>query len=323
MKQRAQHESQIRELSDSLEERNEQLSQLEGALVELQVEVEAIEAEKEKLETAKHKHAAAQENDARDKEQLAALQPRLSALEQELAGAQRLHEEEAAALAERLRKTSQDYEGRVKTIEDDRDLFRKLYDDASTHAQRLARENAELEEGRQRAEERAQTGVAMVKATFTAHVAALSAEVERLTGLVKVLTDKDERTNDEVRARAAREPELREENAELRRENMEMRRKVEKMLIIGTATNWAEDDGRDGDYVPDPEDGSSPSSGSSSSDSDSDSDWRASPLSVREAGSFSPSSIGENYHVCQHVSGEDMCNQTFASAQVRHFTNLL
>ncbi|KAI1789803.1 hypothetical protein LXA43DRAFT_974076 [Ganoderma leucocontextum] len=313
--QRAQHESQIQELNESLEERNEQVSQLEGALVELQVEVEAIEVEKEKLETVHH--SVTHENNARDKEQLVALQLRLSALEEELAGVRRRHEEEAAVLSERLKKTSQDCEGRVKTIEDDRDLFRKLYDDASSHAQRLARENVELEEGRQRAEGRAQAGVAIVKATFTAQVAALRAEVERLTALVKILSDKDTRTNDEVRARAAREPELQEENAQLRRENMEMRKKVEKMLIVGAATHWAEDDGEDEDYVPDPEGESSPSSGSSlsSSSSDSDSDGRASPISVREPASFSPSPGGGYSFVCQYVSGELMCNKTFVKAQ--------
>ncbi|KAM5533973.1 hypothetical protein V8D89_012398 [Ganoderma adspersum] len=325
--QRAQHESQIRELNESLEERNEQVSQLEGALVELQVEVEVIETEKEKLEMVKHQHSTVQESgDARGKEQLAALQQRLSALEEELAEARRQHEEKAAALAARLKMTSQEYEGRVKSIEDDRDLFRKLYDDASTHAQRLARENAELEEGRQRAEGRAQAGVAMVKATFTVQVAALTAEVERLTALVKVLTDKDARTNDEVRTRAAREPELQEENALLRRENMEMRRKMEKMLIIGTGANWADDDGEDGDYVPGAEDEGSPSSSSSSnsSDSDSDSDERASPISVRAPKSLSPSPGGGCYFVCQHVSGGYMCNKTFADAQgvIEHASNI-
>ena len=319
MKQRAQHQSQIRELNESLEERNEQVSQLEGALVELQVEVEAIEAEKEKLELAQH-HPAVQEDDTRDKEQLAVLQ-RLSALEEDLVGAQRRHEEELAGFSERLQKTSRDYKDRVKSIEDDRDLLRKLYDDVSTHAQRLARENVELEEGRQRAEDRAQAGVAMVKATLNAQVVALKAEAEQLAALVKVLKDKDERTNDEVRARAAREPELQEENAQLRRENMEMRRKVEKMLMVGTATKRAEDDGEDADYVPDPEDRSSPSSSSSSSSSDSDSDKGASPHSFRESASFSPS-LGEGYYfVCENTSEEHMCNKTFATAQVRSLRN--
>ena len=326
MKQRAQHESQIQELNESLEERNEQVSQLEGALVELQVEVEAIEAEKEKLEIAKHQHSTVQmSSDARDQEQPAALRQRLSALEEELAEVRRQHEETVAALAARLKMTSQEYEGRIKSIEDDRDLFRKLYDDASTHAQRLARENAELEEGRQRAEGRAQTGVAIVKATFTTQVVALTAEVERLTALVKVLTDKDARTNDEVRARAAREPELQEENALLRRENMEMRRKMEKMLIIGTAANWADDDAEDGDYVPGAEDEGSPSASSNSnpSDSDSDSDERPSPVSFRTPTSPSPPPGGGCYFVCQHVSGGYMCNKTFTNAQVRHFASFL
>nr|VWO94273.1 N/A [Ganoderma boninense] len=316
----------IRNLNESLEERNEQVSQLEGALVELQVEVEAIEAEKEKLEMAKHQHSTEREHDAHDQEQLTALQQRLSALEDELARAQQQHEETIASLTQRLEITSQEHEGRVKGIEDDRDLFRKLYDDASTHAQRLARENAELEEGRQRAEGRAQAGVAMVKATFTAQVAALKAEVERLTALVKVLNDKDARTDDDVRARAAREPELQEENAVLRRDNMELRRKVEQMLIIGTAAKWADDDREDEDYVPDGEDGGSPSSSpsSNSSDSDNDSDGRASPVSVRAPASHSSSPDRGYFFVCQHVSGEHMCNKTFADAQgvIEHANNI-
>ena len=45
VKQRAQLESQVRELTESLEERDEQISQLEGALVELQTEIESVQAE--------------------------------------------------------------------------------------------------------------------------------------------------------------------------------------------------------------------------------------------------------------------------------------
>ena len=154
MKQRAQHESQIRELNASLEERNEQVAQLEAALVELQIEVEAIESEKGKLEAAQQQRPATGESDAKYEAQLTALKERLAALEEELASALRRHNEEVSSLRDRLGKATEDSERRVKTAEDDRDLFRRLYDEASTHAQRLAKENVELEEALARALER-------------------------------------------------------------------------------------------------------------------------------------------------------------------------
>ncbi|TBU34708.1 hypothetical protein BD311DRAFT_682810 [Dichomitus squalens] len=321
--QRAQHEVQIRELAESLEERNEQVAQLEGALVELQEEVEAIGAEKEKLEAVQQ--STTRESDANREDELAALQQGLATLQEELSSARQRHNQTVTALSDRLQQTIQECERRVKRAEDDRDLFKKLYDEASTHAQRLAKENIELEEGRQRAEDRAQAGVAMVRATFSEQAKALQSEIEQLRVLNKILTDKDERTNDEVRARAAREPELQEENVKLRVEYQDMKREMQKMsaIIAQMSSIEAREDRRGGDetdededYVPDSDgEGSTTSSGSESGSSSSDSHGRALSVRVRESLSCAPSPGGELLSVCQYVTGEVMCNKTFATFQ--------
>ncbi|KAI0639615.1 hypothetical protein C8Q77DRAFT_1082074 [Trametes polyzona] len=209
--QRELHALQVRELNESLEERNEQISQLESALVELQTEIADTVAENERLSAAQ----------GQSEEQLAATQARAQTLEDELTdvrGRLAKAEESAAALTTRL-----------KYAEDDRELFKNLYAEASSHAARLAKENEALEARAALAEGQVRDGLAMVRGTFDGQLAKLRAEAERWKALCGVLTAKDERTDDEVRRRAALEPGLREENARLRTETEAVRAEMEEM----------------------------------------------------------------------------------------------
>ena len=333
VKQRAQLESQVRELTESLEERDEQISQLEGALVELQTEIESVQAENEKLAES----AQLQQERARDapseaaEAQRAAAVERLAALEQELATVREQlssAREEADARAEQLETARQEWERRLKDAEEDRDLCKKLYSEASTHAQRLARENTELEERAQRAEGQVKEGLAMVRGTFAQQVKAAQAESERWRGVCKVLKDAAERTDDEVRRRAALEPALQEENARLRVDVQTARREVEKLKTYITQLSVIrretqendddEDEDEDVDFVPDPDENGSTSSSSSSESSSSSGEPGVSSISSRDAPSprLSPGDGDEESFVCQYVLGSRVCHARFPSAQV-------
>ncbi|KAI0742876.1 hypothetical protein C8Q80DRAFT_1273469 [Daedaleopsis nitida] len=95
-----------------------------------------------------------------------------------------------------LRATNEELQRRRADAEKDRDLFRDLYGKASAHASAVSAENNELAERAALAEGQARDGVAMLKATYD----------ER----------RDARMDDEIRRRAALEPELRVENEQLR-----------------------------------------------------------------------------------------------------------
>ncbi|KAI0801062.1 hypothetical protein C8Q74DRAFT_1364713 [Fomes fomentarius] len=314
-------ESQIRQLNESLEDRDEQVSQLEAALVELQTEIETLQAANEKLTETMQQHGPREsENESADAPQAAG--QRLVSLEEELVSTrEQLSElararDEAVSRANLLETASREWERRLKDAEDDRDLYRKVYSEASTHAQRLAQENTGLEERAQRAEGQVQEGLAMVRGTFTQQVKTLQAEVEKWQGLCKVLTDRDARTNDEIRSRAAQEPGLREENARLRveaqiahREAEELRTLVERLSSNRRKATDSEDDD-DEEFVPDPdESASSRSSSASSPDPGKDASRAASSPEVH-----SHSSDDGLYYLCEYASGPHGCNAWFLSA---------
>lgn len=320
-KQRAQLESEIRDLKETLEEREEQLSQLESALVELQTEVEFMQGENEKLAHLVQQHAA-RDGDARLEAEadLAAAQRRATELEQERASTQaQLAQAEryTAALSDRLAATIRDWEARLKCAEEDRDLYKKLFDDASSNAQRLAQENRALEERAVRAEGQVAQGLAMLRGAHEAQVEKLQVKVEELKALCKVLTEKDVRTNDDVRRRAALMPTLQEENVQLRVDLQTARREIGKLkelledaMSAPRGNGQVGDDDDDEDFVPNPDDSSSSSS---------DSNSRVGSISTsssRRAAGRPRSSEDEELNVCQYVSGTVVCNATFPSAQV-------
>ncbi|KAI0719991.1 hypothetical protein C8T65DRAFT_634525 [Cerioporus squamosus] len=316
--QRAQFESEIRELKETLEEREEQLSQLESSLVELQTEIETMQADNEKLAQAVQQHTA-RDADAQLQVEadLAAARKHVTALEQELASTQAKLSRaaiDATTLSERLQTTIQTWTARVRSAEEDRDLYKKLFDDASTNAQRLARENRALEERAVLAEGQVEQGLAMVRGVHQEQVQKLQKEVERWKGLCRILTEKDERTNDDVRRRASLMPTLHEENVRLRMDLQTARREIEKlkelmedMASAPRGNGQVGDDDDDEDFVPDPDEGSSTGY---SSDSSSREESLGSLLSSRAT---SPDDA--ELHVCQYVSGTAACNATFPSEQ--------
>ena len=117
-----------------------------------------------------------------------------------------------------LRSVNETLQKRKADAEKDRDLFRDLYSKASMHASEVSKENNELTERATLAETQAHDGLAMIKATYEERIRLLEQEVERWKGQVHILTERDRRTDDELRRRAALEPELRTENMRLRKQ---------------------------------------------------------------------------------------------------------
>ena len=110
---------------------------------------------------------------------------------------------------EQLRLTNEELQRRKADAEKDRDLFRDLYSRASAHASDVTRENNELSERASIAEGQVREGLAMIRGTYNQKIRLLEEEVEKWKGLCHISTTKDERTGDELRRRAALEPELR------------------------------------------------------------------------------------------------------------------
>jgi hypothetical protein len=175
----------------------------------------------------------------------------------------------------------------------DVDFFREQYQRASAYASTTRTENEELLARATVAESQAVNGVALVRATFDARVAKLEAEARKHKALSEMLTERARRTDDDVRYRAARMPELerefrelygqfRETEAELeetgdelraeKRANVKLRRQLANLEANAPAPDhnaeaspqreperalWSDDDdGDDEDYRP----GHSPSS---------------------------------------------------------------
>ncbi|KAJ8468385.1 hypothetical protein ONZ51_g9676 [Trametes cubensis] len=287
--ERAQHGSQIEDLRTSLEERDEQISQLEGALVELQTEIAELSAKNEALEAAQRPTS-----DAR----VATLEQELAQVRKELLTAQ----DESAALSARLETTTREWEQRYKYLEGDRDLFKNLYSEASTHAARLGKENLALEERATLAEGQTRDGLAMIRGTFEAQVRKLREEVAKWQGLCKVLQTKDERTNDELRRRAALEPGLRAENERLKQEAEIVREDMERMAQIIARMTGQQD-----------------ALGEEDAEGEED-DTPAEQIAISSSGHapLPPEDADDTQlvYLCQYVGdGAIMCRHTFASEQ--------
>ncbi|KAG1745690.1 hypothetical protein EDB19DRAFT_1632194 [Suillus lakei] len=92
--------------------------------------------------------------------------------------------------------------------EKDRDFFRDQYVQASGFVNSTRTENAELEQKAKIAEGQARDGVALIKNMFESQIKALKEDVDRWRGVSALLQEKDRRTDDLVRRRAAEHPEL-------------------------------------------------------------------------------------------------------------------
>ncbi|KAG2136968.1 uncharacterized protein EDB93DRAFT_1091420 [Suillus bovinus] len=92
--------------------------------------------------------------------------------------------------------------------EKDRDFFRDQYTQASNFVSATRSENVELEQKVKTAEGQARDGVALIKHMFESQIKALKEDVDRWRGVSALLQEKDRRTNDLIRRRAAEHPEL-------------------------------------------------------------------------------------------------------------------
>ncbi|KAG2135258.1 hypothetical protein DEU56DRAFT_700611, partial [Suillus clintonianus] len=115
--------------------------------------------------------------------------------------------------------TSLDAMTRSKGLaEKDRDFFRDQYAQASGFVNDTRAENAELEQKAKIAEGQARDGVALIKSMFENQIKALQEDVDRWRGVSALLQEKDRRTNDLIRRRAAEQPELAERCRQLERQ---------------------------------------------------------------------------------------------------------
>ncbi|KAG2346494.1 hypothetical protein BDR05DRAFT_878400 [Suillus weaverae] len=99
--------------------------------------------------------------------------------------------------------------------EKDRDFFRDQYTQASCFVSATRAENVELEQKAKIAEGQARDGVALIKHMFENQIKALKEDVDRWRGVSALLQEKDRRTDDLIRRRAAEHPELAERCREL------------------------------------------------------------------------------------------------------------
>ncbi|CDO68756.1 hypothetical protein BN946_scf184989.g22 [Trametes cinnabarina] len=117
-----------------------------------------------------------------------------------------------------LRAENEELQRRKADAEKDRDLFRDLYGKASSHASEVSKENNELLERAELAEGQARDGLAMIRATYEERVRRAEEDAARWKAQYQLLLERDARMDDDIRRRAALEPELRAEVARLREE---------------------------------------------------------------------------------------------------------
>lgn len=118
---------------------------------------------------------------------------------------------------EQLRHTNEEIQRRKLDADKDKELFRELYNKASSHASEVTKENNTLVDRVELLETQLREGLVMVKSTYEARIQKLEEDVEKWKGLYGIMQIKDQKTNgDEIRRKAACEPELRRENQNLR-----------------------------------------------------------------------------------------------------------
>ncbi|KAG6860120.1 hypothetical protein C0995_015500 [Termitomyces sp. Mi166 len=130
-----------------------------------------------------------------------------------------------ASLAESEKRVA-DLTRRKDSAEKDREFFREHYLQASGFVTSVREENAELQKEAQIAREQASTGVEAVKATYVVRVKALEDDARTFKRLALFMMEKDIRTNDDIRRRAAEEPELRARCEELSKDLRHLRNEI-------------------------------------------------------------------------------------------------
>lgn len=112
----------------------------------------------------------------------------------------------------------------------DADLFRELYGKASSFVDETKKENVTLAERIVLLESQLKNGLRLIRSQNEAQVSKLTDELERCHLQLRVLKDKDQRTDDTVRRRAAREAELQPRITELLEEIDETRQEVSAVV---------------------------------------------------------------------------------------------
>lgn len=145
---------------------------------------------------------------------------------------------EAAALQASMDELRETYESSVKErdglvveidllkisrddAEKNASIFKDLYSKASSFTDELREENANLRSRLTLAETQVSKGIQQIRALYSAQAKKMSTELERSQLLLHVLQEKDRRTDDDVRRKAAREPELLAKIEELRADYQE------------------------------------------------------------------------------------------------------
>lgn len=145
---------------------------------------------------------------------------------------------EAAALQASMDELRETYESSVKErdglvveidllkisrddAEKNASIFKDLYSKASSFTDELREENANLRSRLTLAETQVSKGIQQIRALYSAQAKKMSTELERSQLLLRVLQEKDRRTDDDVRRKAAREPELLAKIEELRADYQE------------------------------------------------------------------------------------------------------
>ncbi|KAI0092338.1 hypothetical protein BDY19DRAFT_929556 [Irpex rosettiformis] len=128
------------------------------------------------------------------------------------------------AALEQLRAANELLQRQKADAERDRELFRDLYNKASSHASQVSKDNEELLERVTIAEGQVKDGVTMIRKTYADRVANLELEVSRLRKMNTIMARKDAMTDGEIlRRKAAEEEESRGENQRLRAELAQLR----------------------------------------------------------------------------------------------------
>jgi hypothetical protein len=157
-------------------------------------------------DTVQALHKAAEEKESAHKAQVDEVHKQLADVNAQWVS------EKAAWEAERTQLLAQVESATSKKAdaERDREFFREQYARASGFVASVRDENQELEKRIKIAEEQTQTGVGLIKATFELRVKTLEEDAKSWRKMAEFLIEKDQRTeNDELRRRAAEEPELR------------------------------------------------------------------------------------------------------------------
>ncbi|CCM03115.1 uncharacterized protein FIBRA_05236 [Fibroporia radiculosa] len=214
------HSSQMKELTLALEDKSLQIAKLEHEKSDVELRVAELEAENKKLSEA-HQLSAAQLDAAIEETREVRVQ-----FEQEVSTLRRKHASyifEMETKVDTLKTSVDKLRHAQESAEKERELFREFYRKASAHASEVGTEKAELERQHNVTTGQLKEGLPMLKSMYEDRLKKLQEELDKWKAQCKVLTDKDERTNDDVRRKAALEAVLRDENESLKLELEQLR----------------------------------------------------------------------------------------------------